>query len=351
MHGMPGPDLCQRIRTDGHESYIYFILLTLTRKPDDIASGLESGADDCLSKPVSATELLARLSAGERILMLQDNAHNANARLTETLAALRTAQAAMDRDLNEARRLQQGLVGDREARYGHFTVSNMLRPAGHVGGDMTGSFAINTRRFGAFAIDVSGHGVTAALMTARLATQFSASVDQNAALYINEYGLYESRAPAVLARYLNHLMLADLRTDTYFTMVYAVVDQISGEVQMVQAGHPHPLIQRAGGDIEEVGGGGLPIGAIEDAEYEEVTLQLEPGDRLLIASDGVWDAADNSGRMLGLDGLNAVLQTNRATQGIGLVESLVWSVLGYSGGKQDDDMSAVLVERNMPNIS
>lgn len=344
MPAMSGLDLCRQIRADADQSYVYFILLSTRHEPGDIAFGLENGADDILGKPVAAVELLARLSAGERILRLQDDARNANARLSETLAALRAAQAAIDRDLNEARRLQQGLIGEREAHYGDFIVSHLLRPAGHVGGDITGSFAINARRFGVFAIDVSGHGVTAALLTARLATQFSASVDQNAALFINEFGLYESRAPAVLARYLNHLMLADLSTDTYFTMVYAVIDQLTGEVRLVQAGHPHPLLWRAGGGIEEIGNGGLPIGVIEDADYDEVTLTLNPGDRLLIASDGVWDAADASGRMPGPEDLEDALRVHSAMAGPDLLEELARFVLARTGQEQDDDISAVLIE-------
>ena len=235
-------------------------------------------------------------------------------------------------------------MGERQARFGNFAVSNILRTAGHVGGDLTGSFAINARRFGVFALDVSGHGVAAALLTARLATQFSASLDQNAALFINDFGLYDARPPAVLARYLNHLMLTDFHTDSYFTMVYAVVDCVSGEVRMVQAGHPHPVVQRASGEIEVIGEGGLPIGVIENAGYEEITFQLNPGDRLVIASDGLWDATDSAGRLLGEEGLAAILQTNRATFGVGLVEAMVWSALAYTGGKQGDDMSVLLIE-------
>ena len=116
MRGISGPELCQQLRADRDGRYIYFLLLASKDEPADIAFGLESGADDFLTKPASAAELLARLRAGERILRLQDESRNVNARLSETLAALRSAQVAMDRDLDEARRLQQGLIGDRQAQ-------------------------------------------------------------------------------------------------------------------------------------------------------------------------------------------------------------------------------------------
>ncbi|WBU63714.1 PP2C family protein-serine/threonine phosphatase [Paracoccus aerodenitrificans] len=344
MAGMTGPDLCREIRSRHWRDYIYFILITSKADPADIAFGLESGADDFLTKPIAAAELLARLRAGERILRLQDDARRANAKLTETLSQLRSAQASMDRDLTEARRLQQGLIGNRQERFGDFAVSNILRPAGHVGGDLTGSFAINARRFGVFSIDVSGHGVTAALLTARLATQFSSSVDQNAALFINEFGLYDSRPPAALARYLNHLLLTDLQTDNYFTMVFAIVDQITWEVCLVQAGHPYPLLQRVDGSVEQIGKGGLPVGVMEHATYDEISLKLKPGERLLIASDGLSDVTDRAGQALGTEGLSAILSADRNTYGVDLLETMVGAVLSHSNGEQCDDMSAVLLE-------
>ncbi|MDO5603871.1 MAG: SpoIIE family protein phosphatase [Paracoccus sp. (in: a-proteobacteria)] len=346
MPGMTGVELCRHIRENCTGGHVYFILLTSRAGPDDIAFGLENGADDFLTKPAVAAELLARLRAGERLLRLQDDALRANARLSEALAALRGAQTAMDRDLQEARRLQQGLIGERAARFGDFAVANLLQPAGHVGGDLTGSFAISGRRFGVFAIDVAGHGVAAALLTARLATQFSASVDQNAVLFLNDLGLYDGRSPAELARYLNYLMLADLRTDAYFTMVYAEIDQMTGDGRLVQAGHPHPVVQRGDGRIERIGDGGLPIGVIEDPSFDEIRFHLDPGDRLLIVSDGVCDASDRAGRRLGQGGLADILRKNEMTPGIGLLEALKWSVLGFAGARQGDDISAVLVERD-----
>ncbi|MCB2105614.1 MAG: SpoIIE family protein phosphatase [Paracoccaceae bacterium] len=78
--------------------------------------------------------------------------------------------------------------------------------------------------------------------------------------------------------------------------------------------------------------------------YEEITVKLGPGDRLLIASDGLLDATSKAGEVLGEEGLATIMRTNRATSGIGLLEAMVWSVLAYTGGRQEDDISALLIE-------
>ena len=349
MPGMNGTELCEKIRAMENGDYVFIVLLTSKAEPTAITFGLQSGADDFLAKPVGSTELRARLRAGERIMQLQERSVATNLKLTNALAALRSAQAAMERDLDDARMLQQGLVGEKEAVFADFAVSTVLRPAGHIGGDLVGHFSINAQRFGVFAIDVCGHGVAAALMTARLAAQFSASVDQSAALYIDDSGHYDTRPPAEVARYLNHAMLTELSTDSYFTMIYAVIEKLSGRVRMVQAGHPHPLIQRADGTIHLVGEGGMPIGLIEEATYDEVTFTLAPGDRMLMASDGLWEAADSAGQMLGQDGLSDILGANRSNFGTSFLETMLWSVASFSSGPQEDDMSAFLVERSAPD--
>ncbi|MDN3710739.1 SpoIIE family protein phosphatase [Paracoccus cavernae] len=142
---------------------------------------------------------------------------------------------------------------------------------------MVGFFPINGQRIGIYALDVSGHGVTAALLTARLAAQLSDLTDQNIALKTTDLGLYDARSPRELLHVLNAQMLDELRTDAYYTMVYADLDLVGGELRLVQAGHPHPVIQRATGEIEWIGAGGLPVGVMKDAVFEELVPQLGPG--------------------------------------------------------------------------
>ncbi|MFB2532037.1 PP2C family protein-serine/threonine phosphatase [Paracoccus sp. p3-h83] len=345
MPGMTGVELCHSFRQLPRDRHGYFILLTSLTDKRDAAFGLESGADDYLSKPVSGEELLARLRAGERLISVEERLQERNRALDRALTDLRAAHEAIERDLIEARRLQQGLVRDRFRHFGGMDVSLLLRPAGHVGGDLVGAFRINARRFGVYGIDVSGHGVTAALMTARIAGYLSGnSPDQNVALMPGPQGGHLARSPADLAAHLNDLIIEEVETDCYFTLVYADIDMTTGQGRLVQAGHPYPALQRADGTVEFIGTGGLPIGLFAGSRYEEVTFRLRPGDRLFIGSDGITEATDGLGRMLGDQGLSAILQTNARLHGAALLESLTWSVAGYGGGGWSDDISAVCVE-------
>ena len=169
MPGMTGLEFCLQLRAMNADRYSYFILLTSKSEKDEIAHGLENGADDFLTKPVNAHELRARISAGERILQMQRELQDKNALLTTTLDELQSLYSALDKDLIEAEKLQQSLIKDRHKSFGPFDLSLMLHSAGHVGGDLVGLFPAGPNHLGIYAIDVSGHGISSALMTARLA--------------------------------------------------------------------------------------------------------------------------------------------------------------------------------------
>ncbi|OYX44584.1 MAG: fused response regulator/phosphatase [Rhodobacterales bacterium 32-67-9] len=347
MPGMSGIEFCQTLRRRAQESYTYFILLTSKTESAEIARGLDGGADDFLTKPVSGDELRARITAGERILRMERELTDKNRLLSSTLAELQALYDSVDRDLVEARKLQQSLVRERHRNFGTAEISLLLRPSGHVGGDLVGFFPINARRVGFFSIDVSGHGITSALMTARLAGYLSGnSPEQNMALILTEYGNYDARDPGDLARQLNRIVLKEMQTENYFTLAYADVDLVSGHAVLVQAGHPHPAVQRADGTIDYLGSGGLPIGLIEGAEYESFDVNLNPGDRLFLMSDGITEAENAEGVQLGEDGLNRILDRCAGLSGTGFLEALVWHLSDYAGIEFADDVSGVFLEFN-----
>jgi sigma-B regulation protein RsbU (phosphoserine phosphatase) len=339
MPGMDGAELCQALRRQNRPQYSYFILLTSKTDKEDVAAGLDVGADDFLTKPVTNTELRARLTAGQRILAMTEE-------LIEKNAKLQAVNDALDRDLEEARRLQQALVPDRYLDVGTGRIAILMRPSGHVGGDLVGRFRIGDGRMAIFSIDVSGHGVASALMTARLASYLSnASPEQNIAITRDERGVFGMRPPHEVCAMLNELLLREMDTDLYFTMCLAEIDLKSGRVRLAQAGHPNPAILRAGGRVESVDRGGLPIGLISGATYETQEVRLGPCDRLLIYSDGITECEGSGGEQFGEARLAQSLGRTRRQPPPAMLETLVGDLERFAGTTEfDDDVSAVLFQ-------
>jgi sigma-B regulation protein RsbU (phosphoserine phosphatase) len=226
----------------------------------------------------------------------------------------------------------------------------MLRPSGHVGGDLAGSFRIDERRVAVYAVDVSGHGVASAMMTARLAGLLSgSSPDQNIALRLLPGRVRGAWPPADVAARLNRVMLEELQVDQYFTLAYAEIDLTTGEGQLVQAGHPHPAILSRDGSVRQLGDGGLPVGLIPKAPYDTVGFRLDPGDRLVMVSDGVTECPDAAGVELGADGFHLLLARNAALDSPALLEAMIWDLATHHGGEDfPDDISGLVFDWRGP---
>jgi len=346
MPGMDGPEFCREFRGLPRESYGYFILLTSKSRKEEIAHGLDAGADDFLTKPVDASELRARIAAGDRILRMERELTEKNRLVKSTLDELQSLYDALDSDLIEAKKLQQSLVSDRYRDFGPAEVSLMLRSSGHVGGDLVGFFPVNSTRIGLYGIDVSGHGISSALMTARLAGYLSAvTPDQNVALRRMPDGSFALKPPGETVAALNQMVLNEMETEHYFTLLLADVNLSTGKVTMAQAGHPYPALQRANGRVEVIGTGGLPVGLIDGAEYEDFEVTMGPGDRLMIHSDGIVECADPGGALLDDNGLARLLADLRQTRGMACLESLLWKLVDFAETDDlTDDVSAILLE-------
>ncbi len=346
MPGMSGLDFCKEFRALPREGYSYFILLTSKSEKTEIADGLENGADDFLSKPVNFDELRARLRAGQRILSMQSELVEKNRMIGATLDELQKIYDSLDRDLIEARKLQQTLVRDRFRDYGAGQASLMLRPSGHVGGDLVGSFLITPQRLVVYSVDVSGHGVASAMMTARLAGLLSgSSPDQNIALRQMPDGSRAAWSPEVVAARLNRVMLEEMQVDQYFTLAYAEIDLNTGHTLMVQAGHPFPVLLSPSGQTRILGDGGMPIGLIDGAEYGLTEFWLQPGDRLVILSDGVSECPDPKEVELGTEGVQRLLAKNAELSSPELLEALIWDLVNYAGRDEfPDDVSGLIFD-------
>lgn len=334
MPGMSGPDFCRAFRALPRAGYGYFVLLSAKSAKDDIAIGLDSGADDFLTKPVDATELLSRLHAGERILAMQTELRRRN-------ADLERIHAALHRDLAEARRLQLSLAPEHEVPLGPADLVFLLRPSGLLGGDLVGWFPIAPGRILLYALDVSGHGVAAALMIARLSALLATrSRDQNIAFQNGRPLPVET----MVAR-LNRILLSDQTGDLYLTLLCAELDLATGQIRLVQAGHPHPLLLRRDGSVMPLGAGGLPLGLVPDPGHSAITLRLCPGDRLFIGSDGLIECPGHSQADLGDDGLIRLLQGQGQRRGKALADGVIDALTTHAGTADfPDDVSAIVID-------
>ena len=131
MPGMSGLELCRSFRNLPNDDYGYFIILTSKGEKDEVAEGLRAGADDFLTKPINADELRARISAGERILDMQGELTYKNCMISETLDELQRVYDSLDKDLIEAKKLQDSLTRERHKSFPTAELSLLLRSSGH----------------------------------------------------------------------------------------------------------------------------------------------------------------------------------------------------------------------------
>lgn len=350
MPEMNGLDFCREFRRMPRQRYGYFILLTSKGEKADVTRGFDAGADDFLTKPVHAAELRARLSAGERVLRMEAELTEKNRLVETTLDELQGLYDSIDRDLKEARKIQESLVPDRCHRYGRTVVSVLLKPCGHVGGDLVGMFRAGRNRIGFYNIDVSGHGITSALLTARLSGYLNGShLEQNIALEQRFDRFFAMRPPEEVVESLNARLLSGAGIDQYFTMGYGMMDLGTGRVRLVQAGHPSPILLRGDGAILPIGDGGLPVGLLRDAHWSSFEVFMAPGDRLLIHSDGFTECAGPDGTMLGEAGLERMLARPVPGRGPHYLDALFDKLSTFCPQERmTDDVSALLVEYDGP---
>jgi sigma-B regulation protein RsbU (phosphoserine phosphatase) len=256
---------------------------------------------------------------------------------------LRRAKEALEHDLQLAARVQQALLPPVELQLGGLRIARAFHPCTDLAGDAVGVVAFPHGQVGLYVLDVSGHGVGAALLSFTLNHMLSPSVE--GALLIEETADGLSVVPpSRVAERLNRQFPMD-RTQQYFTFVYGVFDASRGRFQYVIAGHPSPIFLPRTGPPAPLHGGGLPIGMIEHATYDDETVTLQPGDRLCFYTDGVIEALDASEQEFGSERLMAEVDRQRDRPLRAGLDHVADLVRDWSEGHLRDDVSLLAIER------
>jgi serine phosphatase RsbU (regulator of sigma subunit)/pSer/pThr/pTyr-binding forkhead associated (FHA) protein len=183
----------------------------------------------------------------------------------------------LEQELSIAREIQQALVPQGLRDYPHFSITGLLRPCDEVGGDYFDVFPLPDGRVALVIADVAGKGLGAALVTTMLQGALS--------------GMTLGVDPVKVFNHMNQFLCDRAAAARCATMFFGLLDT-EGALEFVRAGHPTPLLMRGGRVSELYSEGSFPLGLVEDASYSSSRMQLEPGDTLLLYTDGVTEAED-----------------------------------------------------------
>ena len=256
---------------------------------------------------------------------------------------LRRANAALDHDLKLAARVQQALLPPASLQLGGLHIARVLRPCTDLAGDAVGVVGLPRGHVGLYMLDVSGHGVGAALLSFTLNHMLSPTAEGALLIEDTAQGL-GAVAPSRVAERLNRQFPMD-RTRQYFTLVYGVFDPAHGHFSYVMAGHPAPILLPRNGAAAPLQGRGLPIGMIEHATFDDEVVTLQPGDRLYFYTDGVIEALNASEQEFGHARLMTEIDRLRdhpLRPGLDVIADIITD---WSGGHLEDDASLLAIER------
>jgi sigma-B regulation protein RsbU (phosphoserine phosphatase) len=343
MPTMDGLELCRRIRESEWPSYVYVVLCTSMNQKSDFHAGMEAGADDFIVKPVDFADLRVRVRAAERILDLQRELTSQNSNLRELYGKLRSAYDTIERDLQSAAAMQLQLLPKKILLNKRVTLDWLLMPSLYLAGDMLNYFLFDEDRLVFYHLDVAGHGIPAALFSVMLNRLLLPVPGSPIAKMGSDGKPGALSAPTEVVSELNRYFQNS--DDSYFTMIYGVFDTSSRRLRFCQAGHPGPVLLSAGGELRSLGSGGFPVGLMPDMEYEEETVTLSKGDRLILYSDGIPECVDQQGARYTNENLFSVLRRNAALPVSDLVQSVGEDIARWrSDTELSDDVSLLALE-------
>lgn len=341
MPGMDGIELCTRIRSAVRSRYIYLILLTARNFKEDLVVGMNAGADDFIGKPFDWRELKARINAAARIISLERALEEKNSKLKE-------AYDVIEEGLTAAARIQKSLIPQKIDHFQCLAYDWLFLPSQFVAGDIFNVLPIDDHTLAFYLLDVSGHGIPAALLSTSLSRILTPSPNFAGPLRrpSPEPPFYRVTAPRDVVSELNERFLSDGAQIEYFTMVYGVVGVDSAGGVLTQAGHPSPIHQAADGTVRLIGDGGFPVGMIPEAEYDEHLFALEPGERLFLYSDGITECRAEGGALFGVSRLLELVQNGYGLSLRDLMTRIERELAEFRGSSQfDDDISLLVLER------
>ena len=314
MPGMDGYEVCSRLKADPATNEIPVIFLTGQTSAEDETRGFEVGAVDYVHKPFSPAVVKARVRS--HIL------------LREARAQLASQLLALDTELEMARQIQLSILPHSIPKLADLDIAAQYLPMTSVAGDFYDFIHIDDKHIGILIADVSGHGLPSALIASMLQVALTGQAAH-------------APEPGKVLVGLNRAFCGKF-TYNFVTAAYVYVDLENNLMRYAGAGHP-PMHQwrNSTGKATQFLENGLVLGIMEEASYEALEFLLEPGDRYVLCTDGILEAANAAGEQFGTDRLMRFIENHKDLAADQFSQTLLndlsrWSNQTTEQGQQDD---------------
>jgi sigma-B regulation protein RsbU (phosphoserine phosphatase) len=322
MPEMNGYEVCERLKADAQTRDVPVIFISALDELQDKVRAFAVGGVDYITKPFQVEEVIARVETHLTLRRLQQQLESANQKMARELAL--------------AGQVQASFLPSKLPSIPGWDLAVTLKPARETSGDFYDVHLIADGRLGLLVADVVDKGVGAALYMALSWALIRA--------YTAEY----PAQPELVLSAVNRRILADTSGDQFLSAFYGVVDPGTGNLTYCNAGHypPYILGRGNGRTSRSLPRTGMLLGVEPDEKWSQASVQLAPGDVLVLYTDGILDAEDAAGGFFGTERLLSTLWANLDRSAQEIQKALMDAVAEFThGAVQSDDIALVVAVR------
>jgi sigma-B regulation protein RsbU (phosphoserine phosphatase) len=334
MPEMDGYQVCQRLKADEGTRDIPVIFISALDELGDKVRAFQAGGVDYVTKPFQFEEVLARVETHLALRRLQ-------VRLEEANRELEAANRKMKRELALAGAVQTSFLPRELPEFPGWQLAVALQPAGETSGDFYDVQRLPNGRLGLLVADVVGKGVGAALYMALSWTLF------------RTYAAQSPGQPDRVLEAVNRRLLMETQSNQFVTVFYGVLDPGTGRLDYSSAGHCPPYLvlgsqgSPGGPGVHELAGQGVPLGMFARETWPVQCVQLDPGDVLVLYTDGITEARNDQRAFFGEERLLETLSAHRGGRAQQIEGAIVEAVDAFMGGSaRSDDITLAVLVRN-----
>ncbi|MAQ91400.1 MAG: hypothetical protein CMM03_16205 [Rhodopirellula sp.] len=342
MPDVDGFQVLESARRQYDATELPIIMATAKTESDDIVKALEMGASDYVTKPIDFQVTLARVNTQMHLKASIDRVRLLEKSLAERNAELESANKYMTQSLESAAKFQLSLLQETAPEIDGLNIGWIYCPCDQLAGDSYGVYELPDGQLLIYQLDVTGHGVKAALLAVTLLHLLN---PENPGNVVIDPVSGNTIAPAAVVAELNARFQINEESNQFFTMVYGIYDCSSHCLTYVNAAHSTSITTGSVTSLVEEDSD-LPVGVMLGVEFTENQLELQVGQGVAIYSDGIIEAIAPDGELYGEERLVNFFQQESNTNGLEtlrLLEQELRSWCGESGFQ--DDVSALVLQR------